>query len=152
MNYAGPGFILNSRTAPLPPRIRRGGLLRPPPDGGRVAAGLGAARLQGYCGPGRQPGLSCSPNNPKAGISAATTGPPSAWAPPGRRRAATEHDPYQIVTGERQKWAASTYGLHGKRFNYLFHDGHVAIHRITETVGTGTTNAPRGMWTMKAGD
>jgi prepilin-type processing-associated H-X9-DG protein len=44
-----------------------------------------------------------------------------------------EQTPYQIVTGERQKWGASTYGLHGRRFNYLFHDGHVAIHRITDT-------------------
>ena len=63
-----------------------------------------------------------------------------------------EQTPYQIVTGERQKWGASTYGLHGRRFNYLFHDGHVAIHRITDTVGTGTTNAPKGMWTMTPGD
>ena len=44
------------------------------------------------------------------------------------------------------------YGLHGKRFNYLFHDSHVSILRTTDTVGTGTTNAPKGMWTMTAGD
>ncbi len=44
------------------------------------------------------------------------------------------------------------YGLHAKRFNYLFHDGHVAILRVTDTVGSGTTNAPKGMWTMTPGD
>jgi prepilin-type processing-associated H-X9-DG protein len=44
------------------------------------------------------------------------------------------------------------YGLHGYRFNYLFHDGHVSTLKYTDTVGIGTTNAPRGMWTMIAGD
>jgi len=44
------------------------------------------------------------------------------------------------------------YGLHGYRFNYLFHDGHVSTLKYTATVGSGTTNAPRGMWTMVAGD
>ncbi len=44
------------------------------------------------------------------------------------------------------------YGLHAKRFNYLFHDGHAAILRVTDTVGSGTTNAPKGMWTMTPGD
>jgi prepilin-type N-terminal cleavage/methylation domain-containing protein/prepilin-type processing-associated H-X9-DG protein len=49
-------------------------------------------------------------------------------------------------------YGKAAYGLHGGRFNYLFHDGHVAIHRITETVGTGTTNAPRGYWTVRGDD
>jgi prepilin-type processing-associated H-X9-DG protein len=44
------------------------------------------------------------------------------------------------------------YGLHGFRFNYLFHDGHVSTLKYSATVGSGTTNAPRGMWTMVAGD
>ena len=49
-------------------------------------------------------------------------------------------------------YGAASYGLHGGRFNYLFHDNHVQTLRITDTIGTGTTNAPRGMWTMIAGD
>jgi len=49
-------------------------------------------------------------------------------------------------------YGTAAYGLHAKRFNYLFHDGHVSIHKITDTVGTGTTNAPKGMWTMTAAD
>ncbi len=63
-----------------------------------------------------------------------------------------DQSPYQIVPGGRQKWGETAYGLHARRFNYLFHDSHVAIPRITDTVGTDTTNAPRGMWTMKVGD
>ncbi|HWD19613.1 MAG TPA: DUF1559 domain-containing protein [Verrucomicrobiae bacterium] len=44
------------------------------------------------------------------------------------------------------------FGLHDRRFNYLFHDGHVAALRPKDTVGKGTTNAPQGMWTMTKGD
>lgn len=46
----------------------------------------------------------------------------------------------------------SLYKTHGQRFNYLFHDGHTETLRINGTIGTGTTNNPRGMWTVKAGD
>jgi len=46
----------------------------------------------------------------------------------------------------------ASYGLHGNRFNYLFHDNHVATLKTTQTVGSGTLNAPRGIWTMTAGD
>jgi prepilin-type processing-associated H-X9-DG protein len=44
------------------------------------------------------------------------------------------------------------YPAHGNRFNYLFHDGHVAPLRIEDTVGTGTLSAPKGMWTVKPAD
>lgn len=63
-----------------------------------------------------------------------------------------EQTPYQIPTGSARPWGKIAYGLHGQRFNYLFLDGRAAIHKITETVGTGTTNAPKGMWTMILGD
>jgi prepilin-type N-terminal cleavage/methylation domain-containing protein/prepilin-type processing-associated H-X9-DG protein len=68
--------------------------------------------------------------------------------------AANEQSPFQIqiANGVARPWGKITYGLHGQRFNYLFLDGRVAIHKITETVGTGTTNAPKGMWTMIPGD
>ena len=65
---------------------------------------------------------------------------------------AAEQTPYQIPTGSRRSWGKITYGLHGQRFNYLFLDGRVAILKITQTVGSGTTNAPKGMWTMILGD
>ena len=49
-------------------------------------------------------------------------------------------------------YGGAAYGLHGRRFNYLFHDGHVETLKIQQTVGSGTTNAPKGMWTLAAGD
>jgi prepilin-type N-terminal cleavage/methylation domain-containing protein/prepilin-type processing-associated H-X9-DG protein len=60
-------------------------------------------------------------------------------------------DCYQIASTEFGYGGAS-YGLHGKRFNYLFHDGHVETLAVENTVGTGTTNAPAGMWTLAKGD
>jgi prepilin-type N-terminal cleavage/methylation domain-containing protein/prepilin-type processing-associated H-X9-DG protein len=45
------------------------------------------------------------------------------------------------------------YGLHAKRFNYLFHDNHVEALRLEQTIGTAkNTTSPKGMWTVKAGD
>jgi prepilin-type N-terminal cleavage/methylation domain-containing protein/prepilin-type processing-associated H-X9-DG protein len=60
-------------------------------------------------------------------------------------------DCFQIGTSQFS-YGSVSYGLHSRRFNYLFHDGHVETLQITQTVGTGTTNAPRGMWTMTGGD
>jgi prepilin-type N-terminal cleavage/methylation domain-containing protein/prepilin-type processing-associated H-X9-DG protein len=60
-------------------------------------------------------------------------------------------DCFQIASSSLA-YGATAYTLHSRRFNYLFHDGHVQILRIIDTVGTGTTNAPKGMWTMTAGD
>ena len=65
---------------------------------------------------------------------------------------ANEQTLYQIPTGSIRPWGKIAYGLHGQRFNYLFLDGRAEIHKITETVGRGTTNAPFGMWTMTPGD
>ena len=56
------------------------------------------------------------------------------------------------ISASHYSYGKAAYGLHKGRFNYLFHDGHVAIHRITDTIGSGTTNAPRGMWTLASGD
>jgi prepilin-type N-terminal cleavage/methylation domain-containing protein/prepilin-type processing-associated H-X9-DG protein len=63
-------------------------------------------------------------------------------------------DFYQISPGSGQKPGDKgvAYGLHGKRFNYLFHDTHVEALRIEQTIGTGTSEAPKGMWTLTAGD
>ena len=65
---------------------------------------------------------------------------------------ARDQTPYQIVTGGSRAYGALAYGLHGKRFNYLFHDSHLDTLKIEQTVGRGTTNAPKGMWTLVAGD
>jgi prepilin-type processing-associated H-X9-DG protein len=44
------------------------------------------------------------------------------------------------------------YKAHWNRFNYLFHDGHVAALPYQQTIGTGTVNSPKGMWTVISGD
>jgi len=54
--------------------------------------------------------------------------------------------------GTGLNYGTASYGLHASRFNYLFHDNHVQTLKTTETVGTGTLQAPRGMWTMLSGD
>jgi len=59
---------------------------------------------------------------------------------------------YQLSPGDPQNQGLALYILHGRRFNYLFHDNHVESLKIQQTVGTGTTNAPKGMWTVAAGD
>ena len=44
------------------------------------------------------------------------------------------------------------YAAHWNRFNYLFHDGHVAALSVQQTVGSGTLTSPKGMWTVVTGD
>ena len=49
-------------------------------------------------------------------------------------------------------YGSAAYGLHARRFNYLFHDGHVQAVKMTDTVGKGTVTDPKGMWTIAVGD
>jgi prepilin-type N-terminal cleavage/methylation domain-containing protein/prepilin-type processing-associated H-X9-DG protein len=70
-------------------------------------------------------------------------------------------DIYQIdPTAQPQDTSSKTginqgallYKAHKNRFNYLFHDGHVEALKIEQTIGTGTLNVPKGMWTIAPGD
>jgi len=62
-------------------------------------------------------------------------------------------DLYQIdPSPDAKNFGNDQYGLHSHRFNYLFHDNHVSALKIEQTVGTGTLNNPRGIWTIKPGD
>jgi prepilin-type N-terminal cleavage/methylation domain-containing protein/prepilin-type processing-associated H-X9-DG protein len=62
-------------------------------------------------------------------------------------------DLYQVDPSPSAKnFGNNQYGIHGKRFNYLFHDNHVQALKIEQTVGSGTLNNPRGIWTIKPGD
>ena len=62
-------------------------------------------------------------------------------------------DLYQVdPSPDAKNFGNNQYGLHGSRFNYLFHDNHVQALRLDQTVGTGTLSAPRGMWTVTPGD
>jgi prepilin-type N-terminal cleavage/methylation domain-containing protein/prepilin-type processing-associated H-X9-DG protein len=59
---------------------------------------------------------------------------------------------YQTDTTDSENQGMALYLAHRSRFNYLFHDNHVESLRIEQTVGTGTLAAPKGMWTVAAGD
>jgi prepilin-type N-terminal cleavage/methylation domain-containing protein/prepilin-type processing-associated H-X9-DG protein len=63
-------------------------------------------------------------------------------------------DCFQLATTTTSQftYGSLAYGLHGKRFNYLFHDGHVQTLNTKDTVGSGSVIFPRGMWTLTAGD
>jgi prepilin-type processing-associated H-X9-DG protein len=53
---------------------------------------------------------------------------------------------------DAKNFGNNEYGIHSRRFNYLFHDNHVSALRLEQTVGTGTLTVPRGMWTVIPGD
>lgn len=40
----------------------------------------------------------------------------------------------------------------GGGYNFLFADGSVRSYRVEETIGTGTMDEPKGMWTKTRGD
>jgi len=154
LNWAGPSFTVASADGPLPP----------PTHGVGVYYNMRGAR------PGALPDweprgfkesavrdpsgtilLAELPN----GRNAAGNDWPSFCAGPGTKfPSGVTPDCVQLSKGTFNgvDYGSAAYGLHARRFNYLFHDGHVSIHKITETVGTGTTNNPLGMWTMVSGD
>ncbi len=53
---------------------------------------------------------------------------------------------------DAKNFGNNQYGIHSRRFNYLFHDNHVSALKLEQTIGTGTLNNPRGFWTVAAGD
>lgn len=59
---------------------------------------------------------------------------------------------YQTAPDEPFNYGLATYALQGNRFNYMFFDGHVSKLTMQQTVGNGTTNAPRGMWRLNPND
>ena len=64
-----------------------------------------------------------------------------------------DHDLFQIYPApDAKNFGNDQYGLHSRRFNYLFHDGHVGLYKTTAIVGSGTAANPKGMWTIPAGD
>jgi prepilin-type processing-associated H-X9-DG protein len=42
--------------------------------------------------------------------------------------------------------------VHSGGYNYLFADGHAKWYKPISTIGTGTTNNPRGLWTLAEND
>jgi prepilin-type processing-associated H-X9-DG protein len=154
MNWAGPGFQrdkFGAGYAPLPPATYGVGVyynLRDSTPGALPdwePPGYKTSALQDPVGTIL---LAELPN----GRNAAGNDWPSFCAGPGTAVPGGVTPDCVQVNPSGQNYGAAAYGLHGKRFNYLFHDSHVQILRTTDTVGTGTTNAPLGMWTMVRGD
>ena len=77
---------------------------------------------------------------------------PGPVQPSGSSQDSIQTTPAVGISGSTHTYGTLSYALHSMRFNYLFHDGHVGLHKTTETVGTGTAANPKGMWTMAAGD
>ncbi|MDA1273077.1 MAG: prepilin-type N-terminal cleavage/methylation domain-containing protein [Verrucomicrobia bacterium] len=150
MNYAGPGFVLSTSTSTLPPPTHGVGIyynLR-----GSAGGTLPSWEPRGYNASvvGDPSGTLLLVEQPEGGNIAGNDWPSFSQGPTGPSNG--DQTPFQIAVGGREQWGEKAYGLHGRRFNYLFFDGHASILKITDTVGSGTTNAPRGMWTMKTGD
>ena len=59
---------------------------------------------------------------------------------------------YQTDANDPNNQGLALYKLHGYHFNYLFFDNHVSLLTMQQTVGSGTTNAPKGMWTLQPGN
>jgi prepilin-type N-terminal cleavage/methylation domain-containing protein/prepilin-type processing-associated H-X9-DG protein len=59
---------------------------------------------------------------------------------------------YQTDPNDYVNQGLALYALQGKHFNYLFFDNHVSLLTMQQTVGSGTTNAPKGMWTLNQND
>ena len=59
---------------------------------------------------------------------------------------------YQVDVGDPNNQGLALYQTQGSRFNYLFFDNHVSALTMQQTVGSGTTNAPHGMWTITPED
>jgi len=59
---------------------------------------------------------------------------------------------YQTDVNDPNNQGLTLYKLHGNRFDYLFFDNHVSSLTMQQTVGTGTTNNPKGMWTINPFD
>jgi len=149
MNWAGPGWAVKSLTAPLPPANYGVGIYF------QISGALPSWEPPGYkASVVKDPaGTILLVEEPNARNVAGNDWPSFCAGPGPFVPAGVTADCVQ--TGDStatMNYGSVSYGIHNKRFNYLFHDGHVEALRIEETFGTGTSNAPAGMWTMTPGD
>jgi prepilin-type N-terminal cleavage/methylation domain-containing protein/prepilin-type processing-associated H-X9-DG protein len=155
MNWAGPNFQITTRNGALPPALYGAGVYY-------NMRGVASGALPDWDARGYKESAIADPSGTillaelPNGRNAAGNDWPSFCAGPGSNYPpSVTQDCVQISPASsfnKVKYGEAAYGLHGRRFNYLFHDGHVGILKVTATVGIGTTNAPKGMWTMVPGD
>lgn len=63
--------------------------------------------------------------------------------------------PYSVIDRPSQQLGSGNgkpNGLHNGRMSYLFADGHAETLAPSATIGTGTMDSPKGMWTISTGD
>jgi len=157
MNWAGPNFMLSSATAPLPSanvqgvgvfynlRSTAAGTFNWEPRGFKVAqvGDPAGTILLAELANGRNMAGNDWPS---------FCAGPGPTTPSGVSEDCIQTTPVAKVSMTDNTYGSLSYGLHSQRFNYLFHDGHVGLHKTAETVGRGTLANPKGMWTMAAGD
>lgn len=155
MNWAGPSFIVQRKDGPLPPPQygvgvyfeMRGSLGGQLPDWD--AAGYKESAVEDPAGTFLLVELPNGRNAAGNDWPSFCAGP-GPTAPYGMTPDCAQLSP--VTTFNNINYGGTAYGLHSKRFNYLFHDGHISILKTTETMGSGNMNTPRGMWTMVRGD
>jgi prepilin-type N-terminal cleavage/methylation domain-containing protein/prepilin-type processing-associated H-X9-DG protein len=59
---------------------------------------------------------------------------------------------YQVDSNDYVNQGLALYKAQGYHFNYLFFDNHVSLLTMQQTVGNGTTNQPKGMWSLNPTD
>jgi prepilin-type N-terminal cleavage/methylation domain-containing protein/prepilin-type processing-associated H-X9-DG protein len=157
MNWAGPNFMLTSPAAPLPNvNVQGVGVFfnlrsTAPATFTWEPRGYKVAHVSDPAGTILLAELANGRNMSGNDWPSFCAGPGPA-TPTGAYEDSIQTTPRSKVSATEHTYGSLSYGLHSQRFNYLFHDGHVGLHKTTETVGRGTTANPRGMWTMTAGD
>jgi prepilin-type N-terminal cleavage/methylation domain-containing protein/prepilin-type processing-associated H-X9-DG protein len=156
MNWAGSGFMLNSAGSPLPAAIKGVGVfynLRSSAPGTFEwePRGYKVAAVKDQSGTILLAELANGRNMAGNDWPSFCAGPGPA-APSGASEDCIQTTTVARVSGTEHTYGSLSYGLHSKRFNYLFHDGHVGLHATTATIGRGNALNPLGMWTMIAGD
>jgi prepilin-type N-terminal cleavage/methylation domain-containing protein/prepilin-type processing-associated H-X9-DG protein len=156
MNWAGPGFMLNSASAPLPAATKGIGIFydlrgSAPSSFNWEPRGFRVSSVADQAGTILLAELANGRNMAGNDWPSFCAGPGPA-VPGGVSEDCVQTTTTANVRATAHTYGSLSYGLHSQRFNYLFHDGHVGLHQTTQTVGSGTIANPKGMWTMVAGD
>ena len=157
MNWAGPNFMLSSANAPLPSSNVKGiGLFynvrsSAPNTINWDPRGYKSTAIGDPAGTIMLAELANGRNMAGNDWPSFCAGPGPAL-PSGVSEDCVQTTKAPSVTANTHTYGSLSYGLHAQRFNYLFHDGHVGLHRTIETIGGGTPADPKRMWTMMPGD
>jgi prepilin-type processing-associated H-X9-DG protein len=157
MNWAGPNFMLTAANAPLPNANLQGiGIFynlrgTAPSTFNWDPRGYKVTQVTDPAGTIMLAELANGRNMAGNDWPSFCAGP-GPTPPSGANEDCIQTTPVAKVSADQHTYGTLSYGLHAQRFNYLFHDGHVGLHRTALTVGRGTTSNPKGMWTMMGGD